>query len=535
MAEALQHANRHVGEYLEIPVIEERQADRLQVVVNGSLLTCESIRSGKISIRVPIIITDTPQSIGMKLPPAKELTLRSIAEDFGFDSPVAVIDVEEQQELEGWKFGDLVDYFEDKDRISEMNGCTEELKQRRPRQASQSFLTKSRNRVINQISYEFSHTRLRSKVASPSFVRDLDWIDQAWPEFERKDHSQYPRVQYYCLTSAAGCYTDFHIDFGGTSVWYHVLDGEKDFCLIRPSKSNLEAYEAWVRDPNQGAIFFAKSKNTLDDAFRIQVQPGQTLIIPSGWIHAVYTPTDSLVFGGNFIHGYDVAMQLQIHEIEQRSNLLDRFRFPFFRTLFMYACGWYLHRLLDSDVGKSERTELKTLLSAVKEWEASGVRVDPEKEVRAAKFGTVINGYDTFDEVLSAMEQCLSGDHIISSVRRLAKRDFPMALRDSPPKLRLKLSSSSKTDLSRGFDLVVSKASCTIEPVSSHAQRNQSSLREDLAAIVGEHRNDDEWLPSVSPKRISKTQRPKQAKFSVSTVRKKAKLSVRERLSKKLR
>lgn len=27
--------------------------------------------------------------------------------------------------------------------------------------------------------------------------------------------------------SVEGCYTDFHIDFGGTSVWYHILRGSK--------------------------------------------------------------------------------------------------------------------------------------------------------------------------------------------------------------------------------------------------------------------------------------------------------------------
>lgn len=27
--------------------------------------------------------------------------------------------------------------------------------------------------------------------------------------------------------SVKGCYTDFHIDFGGTSVWYHVFKGSK--------------------------------------------------------------------------------------------------------------------------------------------------------------------------------------------------------------------------------------------------------------------------------------------------------------------
>jgi hypothetical protein len=27
----------------------------------------------------------------------------------------------------------------------------------------------------------------------------------------------------YCLSSPAGCYTDWHIDFGGSAVWYHIL------------------------------------------------------------------------------------------------------------------------------------------------------------------------------------------------------------------------------------------------------------------------------------------------------------------------
>lgn len=35
------------------------------------------------------------------------------------------------------------------------------------------------------------------------------------------------KVQKYCLMSVEGCYTDFHIDFGGSSVWYHILWGAK--------------------------------------------------------------------------------------------------------------------------------------------------------------------------------------------------------------------------------------------------------------------------------------------------------------------
>ena len=36
-----------------------------------------------------------------------------------------------------------------------------------------------------------------------------------------------PCCHRYCLMSVDGCYTDFRIDFGGTSVWYHMLKGGK--------------------------------------------------------------------------------------------------------------------------------------------------------------------------------------------------------------------------------------------------------------------------------------------------------------------
>lgn len=40
-----------------------------------------------------------------------------------------------------------------------------------------------------------------------------------------------------------------------------------------------------------------------------------------GWIHAVYTPEDTLVFGGNILHSFNIPMQLTIHEIENRTKV----------------------------------------------------------------------------------------------------------------------------------------------------------------------------------------------------------------------
>jgi hypothetical protein len=39
---------------------------------------------------------------------------------------------------------------------------------------------------------------------------------------EQQDSAR-PYVEHYCLMGMEGSYTDFHIDFGGSSVWYHVF------------------------------------------------------------------------------------------------------------------------------------------------------------------------------------------------------------------------------------------------------------------------------------------------------------------------
>ncbi len=50
-------------------------------------------------------------------------------------------------------------------------------------------------------------------------------MNNHWPEEFPEDQVQFerPHVQRYCLMGVKDSYTDFHVDFGGTSVWYHVL------------------------------------------------------------------------------------------------------------------------------------------------------------------------------------------------------------------------------------------------------------------------------------------------------------------------
>jgi hypothetical protein len=79
---------------------------------------------------------------------------------------------------------------------------------------------------------------------------------------------------------------------------------------------------------------------------RVVIEAGNTLLIPSGWIHAVYTPEDSLVFGGNFLHSFSIEKQLRIAQIEENTKVPHKFRFPFFTEMQWYALDKYVYALL---------------------------------------------------------------------------------------------------------------------------------------------------------------------------------------------
>ena len=134
---------------------------------------------------------------------------------------------------------------------------------------------------------------------------------------------KYPKVQKYVLMSVAKCWTDFHVDMGGTSVWYHVLSGQKIFWLIPPTDENLRIYERWILSGEQAHVFLP---DMVRECQRIVIEAGWTLLMPSGWIHGVYTSRDSIVFGGNFLHSFNIPMQLRVSSIEKRTKVPEQFK-----------------------------------------------------------------------------------------------------------------------------------------------------------------------------------------------------------------
>uniref|UniRef100_A0A8C2CIE5 PHD finger protein 8 n=1 Tax=Cyprinus carpio TaxID=7962 RepID=A0A8C2CIE5_CYPCA len=286
-------------------------ADEVLLKPTGAQLTVEFLEERSFSVPVLVLRKD---GLGMNLPPSS-FSVSDVEHYIGSDKEIDVIDVNRQADLK-MKLGEFVEYYN----------------------------SPNRDRVLNVISLEFSDTRLSNLVETPKIVRKLSWVENLWPEesiFER------PNVQKYCLMGVKDSYTDFHIDFGGTSVWYHVLRGEKIFYLIRPTAANLSLFERWSSSSNQNELFFG---DQVDMCYKCSLKQGNTLFIPTGWIHAVLTPVDCLAFGGNFLHSLNIDMQLRAYEIEKRLSTADLFRFPNFETV----C-WYVGKhLLDTFRGLRE-------------------------------------------------------------------------------------------------------------------------------------------------------------------------------------
>jgi F-box/leucine-rich repeat protein 10/11 len=255
------------------------------------------------------VLDDGQDKLDMVMP--EGLTVRQVANMVGPDYGLDVIDVKTQNSGAKMNLAKWADYYEEE---------TDD----KP--------------IRNVISLEVSQTTLGRLLRRPKVVRDIDLQDEVWPQ-EETDKGKFPRVQFYCLMSVADSYTDFHIDFGGSSVYYHILKGKKTFFFIPPKPKHLKAYEEWNDSPQQNFTFLP---HTTKECYRVDLHAGDTMLIPSGWIHAVWTPETSLVIGGNFLTRMSFKNQFKIVDIEKNNGTPQKFRYPHFQRIMWYTAIKYL-------------------------------------------------------------------------------------------------------------------------------------------------------------------------------------------------
>uniref|UniRef100_A0A8R1U0Z4 JmjC domain-containing protein n=1 Tax=Onchocerca volvulus TaxID=6282 RepID=A0A8R1U0Z4_ONCVO len=272
--------------------------------MNASDFTIDYLQEN--GLEEPVLFKDSLSALGMKMPKDGTFTVRCVLKAVG-DRLVEVVDVMTQGSRQ-MMLSDFVDYYESP--------------------------SAGRKDLLNLLSLEFSLTPLSKRVRGPTLAQEIDWVELYWPKDLRNSPSTFPKVQNYCLMSVKGSFTDFHIDFGGTSVWYHIYKGRKTFWIIEPTEENILKYEKWILEGSQHEAFFG---DLVDKCARIELYEGYTFIIPSGWIHAVYTPEDSLVFGGNFLHSFSIPMQIRVIRSENILMIKKKYRYPNYIEMVWYV------------------------------------------------------------------------------------------------------------------------------------------------------------------------------------------------------
>ena len=112
--------------------------------------------------------------------------------------------------------------------------------------------------------------------------------------------------------------------------------------------------------------------------------------MPAGWIHAVYSPADAITFGGNFLHGLSMAMQVRVVEMEERLRVPNREKFPHFWPLMWYVVAAYCqtvtphHKLLQQEI-KGLKKIHKRLTSLPAARRACPVSIDKDSILSSVK------------------------------------------------------------------------------------------------------------------------------------------------------
>jgi len=196
-----------------------------------------------------------------------------------------------------------------------------------------------RARTLNIISLPVSSTHLGKLITPPNLVTSIDWVEMlASCCFDPE-----AKVDKYVLMSSKDSFTNFHVDFGGSSVWLFIAKGHKTFYLIPPTDENLRQYEEWRDENSDEPAFWG---DLVDICYELHLDEGQVLLIPGGWIHAVFTPVDTISISGKFLHSFNISLQLGIQKSEKRRREKDWFRFPCSDKLNSVAGDHHLRQLV---------------------------------------------------------------------------------------------------------------------------------------------------------------------------------------------
>lgn len=220
---------------------------------------------------------------------------------------------------------------------------------------------------------DISNTILNS-FRLPKIIHDLDFKSLV-PKYKDR------RSGLYLLMAVSGFYLDFHIEQSGSAVWYYCYDGDLSFYLICPNEENLELFKDWYENNSidSGVLYTDvcdNDGNTMKEKIiTITLKEGDFMIIPSGWIYCFYCSSNAILFSGNFLHGFDLLIELYVRDLEETLKYPDHILYENFQEELWHGCQKYLGllRLMSFNnnnnmISSYELNGLPSLICSLSNW-----------------------------------------------------------------------------------------------------------------------------------------------------------------------
>lgn len=181
--------------------------------------------------------------------------------------------------------------------------------------------------------FRVQDTSYRSVVVPPAAVAEVDWhvalphntggggtspSASSSPAASSSPHEQRQQganPDTFGSFFGPGSFQDFAVVPGGKSVWLSVSDGNAWVFLIAPTPANVRSFEDWRRasEPSPARTFLA---DRVDQCVRVVVSKHATLVVPAGWMLAIYSEHGCSLFAGFFSTTVSLSTQLRVLEAE---------------------------------------------------------------------------------------------------------------------------------------------------------------------------------------------------------------------------
>ncbi|KAI3383174.1 hypothetical protein SNEBB_004306 [Seison nebaliae] len=230
------------------------------------------------------------------------------------------------------------------------------------------------------------------------------------------DHltSSYPKVRKFLLMNSKNSLKDFHLDMNGASAWYYLVSGHIKFIFCQYTSTIYRIYKDFLLNTEEGkGDFFLKISD--NEIQKIDMNAGDLLIIPGGWIYSMLTIETSIGFYGYFLHSYNVVRQLKVEDIENKMKIVKNSRYPYSIDIYWYVLERYVYcltnvRHLRVDMKEEDdRVEKTNYNRTVDDDGSSEVILDDEKSIevlqRRLKYLMTTEELHGFKSILAKTEK----------------------------------------------------------------------------------------------------------------------------------